>query len=226
MAEDAVDQGTSGDEPVREWGVDDDGSGSRPADGRQTDDSPTDGRPTPESDDGERRGDDGDTYGGLPGAFAYVFRSSDSWLLRSYAVLGGLAALLTAILFGLALVVLLGNTVGVGGGTFSFVRAFFIFVGLLVVAPLVAPVLFAARRTRHGRSDRRFDAAMAALGYLFVGSLYVAAVISTPVAQQQLPAGGLARAVVQALYSLPRLAGLVPPVLVALSIVVVARRFR
>jgi len=226
MAEDAVDQGTSGDEPVREWGVDDDGPDGRPTDGQSTDGSPTDGRPAPEADDREGNGDDGDAYGGLPGAFRYVLRSSDSWLLRSYAVLGGLAALLTAVLFGLALVVLLGNTVGAGGGTFSFVRAFFIFVGLLVVAPLVAPVLFAARRTRRGRPDRRFDAAMAALGYLFVGSVYVAAVISTPVAQQQLPAGGLARTVVQALYGVPRLAGLLPPVLVALAMVVVARRFR
>lgn len=170
---------------------------------------------------------DSDTsYGGLPGAFPYALRSSDSWLFKSYVLVGGLAALLTALLFGLALVVLLGNTVGAGSGTFSFVRAFFIFVGLLVVAPLLAPVLFVARRTRRGRPDRRFDAAMAGLGYCFLGSLYLAGVISTPATNQQLPADTVLRPVVAAMYSLPRLAGLVPPLLVAGAMVALARRWR
>lgn len=169
--------------------------------------------------------DDEEPYGGLLGAFPYALRTSESWLFRSYAVLGGLAAILTTLLFGLALVALLGNTVGVGGGSFSFVRAFFVFVGLLVVAPLVAPVLFVARRLRRGRPDERFDAALGGLGFLFLASLYVAGVISTPAAQQQPPSGSVLEPIVAALYALPRLAGLVPPLVVAGAIVIVARRW-
>lgn len=172
----------------------------------------------------EAAGEADDTYDGLFGAFPYALRSSESYLLRSYVVVGGLAALSTALLFTLALVVLLGETVGVGGGQFSFVRAFFIFVGMLVVAPLVAPVLFVARRIRRGTADRRFAFTMGLLGYGFLGSLYVGAVISAPTAQQTLPANPVLAAVVGGLYALPRLAGIVPPLLVALAMVVLARR--
>jgi hypothetical protein len=166
-----------------------------------------------------------DAYDGLFGAFPYALRSSDSYLLRSYVVVGGLAALGTALLFTLALVVLLGETVGAGGGQFSFVRAFFIFVGMLVVAPLVAPVLFVARRIRRGTADRRFAFAMGLLGYGFIGSLYLGALISAPTGQQTLPANSALAAVVGGLYALPRLAGLVPPLVVSVAMVVVARRW-
>lgn len=195
-------------------------SGRAAASDRVETDEPSDDSPDDETTDG-----DDDAYGGLFGAFPYAFRASESWLFRGYAVLGGLAALLTALLFGLALVALLGDTAGAGGGSFSFVRAFFVFVGLLVVAPLVAPVLFVARRTRRGRPDRQFDAVLGGLGFLFIGSLYVAGVISTPAAQQQPPTGSVLEPVVVALYSLPRLAGLVPPLVVAGAIVLVARRW-
>ena len=95
MAEDAVDQGTSGD------GVD-----TRLPDETQPDEiQPDETQPADDS-----TTDEDDAYGGLLGAFPYAFRSSDSLLFKSYAVLGGLAALLTALLFGLALVVLLSNT--------------------------------------------------------------------------------------------------------------------
>jgi hypothetical protein len=167
-----------------------------------------------------------DAYGGVLGAFPYALRSSDSWFFRSYVVVGGLAALALSVLFALSVVVLLGNTVGAGGGRFSFSRAFFIFVGLCVVAPLLAPVLFVARHTRRGRADSRYDFTFAGLGYLFLVALYVGGIISTPAVQQELPAGGLARSVVAALYSLPRLAGLVPPLLVALAMGVLALRWR
>lgn len=166
-----------------------------------------------------------DAYGGLLGAFPYAFRASESWLFRLYVVLGGLAGALTALLFGLSLVALIGSTAGVGGGSFSFVRAFFVFVGLLVIAPMVAPVLFVARRHRRQRPDRRFDATLGGLGFLFLGSLYVAGVISTPAAQQEVPTGSVLEPVVAALYALPRLAGLVPPLLVAGAMVAVARRW-
>jgi len=222
MADDAVDQGTSGDEPVREWDRTDEtasGGGATPtsSDERQ----PSGSQPATQPD----ATDEDDTYDGLVGAFPYALRSSESLLFKSYVLVGGLAAALVAFLFGLALVVLLGNTVGTGGGTFSFVRAFFIFVGLLVVAPLLAPVLFVARRRRRGHADARFETTLAGLGYTFLLSLYVAAIISTPAGQQEATSGVLAP-IVEALYSLPRLAGLIPPLVVAAAMVAVARRWR
>jgi hypothetical protein len=154
-------------------------------------------------------GDD-EAYGGVLGAFPYAFRASDSRLFRVYVVCGGLLAAAVAVLFALALVVLLGSTFSSPGGTFTFSRAFFIVVGLLVVGPLITPVLLVARRRRRASSSRRYDAALAACGYLFVASLYVALVISTPASQQQAATGGLAP-VVEALYALPRTAGAGPP---------------
>lgn len=166
---------------------------------------------------------DGEPYSGVLGAFPYAFRASGSRLFRSYVVLGGLLALLVAVLFGVALVVLIARTAGVGGGTFTFARAFFVTVGFAVVAPLVAPVLLVARRHRRTGSDPRYDAALAATGYLFVGSLYLAVVVSTPATQQEPVTGPLAP-VVDALYGLPRLASV--PILVGATALVALAHWR
>ncbi|ACV47440.1 MULTISPECIES: hypothetical protein [Halomicrobium] len=204
MAEDAAEAGASGATgDAIETGIHSDGDG----DGPDADE------------------DANDAYDGLFGAFPYAFRSSDSVLFRTYVVVGGLAALATGLLFTLALVVLIGETIGGGGGQFSFVRAFFVFVGMLVVAPLIAPVLFVARRIRRGHADRRFAAVLAGLGYGFLGSLYLGALISAPATQQTLPSNPLLSAVVAGLYDLPRLAGLAPPLVVAGAMAVVARRW-
>lgn len=162
-------------------------------------------------------------YSGLLGAFPYAFRSSESWLFRLYAVVGGLLALAVALLFGLALVTLLGQTAASTGGTFTFSRSLYVLVGLFAVAPLVAPVLFVARRHRRNRPDRGFDARMAAAGFLFVVALYLAAIISTPAEQQQATAGALAP-VADALYALPRLLGPAIPAAVAVGMYLLARR--
>lgn len=151
------------------------------------------------------------SYGGLFGAFPYAFRASDSRLFRSYVVVGGLLSVVVTLLFGLALIALIGRTVGTPDGTFSFVRSFYVLVGLLAVAPLLAPVLLVARRHRRGWTvDRRYDAALAAAGYLAAVSLYLAAVISAPETLRDPPSGALAP-LVAALYALPPLAGIVPP---------------
>ncbi|WP_225335132.1 hypothetical protein [Halomicrobium urmianum] len=169
--------------------------------------------------------DDGDAYGGVVGAAPYAVRASESWLLRAYAVVGVLLTLLVALLFSLGVVVLLGETGGAVGGSFTFSRAFFVFVGFLVVVPLVAPLLFVARRHRRGRGDAGYDATLGALGFGFVASLYVALVISVPPSLRQ-PADGPLAPVVDALYALPALAGLVPPTAVAVVMWLVARRWR
>ncbi|PSP71990.1 hypothetical protein BRC86_13720 [Halobacteriales archaeon QS_3_64_16] len=162
------------------------------------------------------------TYSGLLSAFPYAIRRSDSWLFRSYALLGGLLALGLVLLFVLALVVVIAATTAGAGGTFSLSRAFFVLVGLSVVGPTLAPVLFVAHHHRREGADRRYDAALALAGYLFAASLYVGVIITIPPEQQATPAGALAP-VVEFLYGLPALAGLLPPVLAAIGIYLVHR---
>lgn len=168
---------------------------------------------------------DDEAYGGLVGAYPYALRASESWLFRSYAVLGGLLAALVAVLFTFALVGAIAATLGTGGGTFTFSRALFVLVGLLVVLPLLAPVLLVARHHRRTGSDPRYDAALAAAGYLFVGSLYVGLLVSTPEAQQQSPPAAVAP-LVEALYALHPALGLLPPLAAVAVVLLVHRRLR
>ncbi|NHN46937.1 hypothetical protein G9464_04915 [Halostella sp. JP-L12] len=169
--------------------------------------------------------DDERTYRGLPGAFPYAFRTSDSWAFRGYAVLSALLTVLVTLLLGSALVVLIGDTVGTAGGSLTLSRSFYVLVGLLVVVPVVAPVLLVARRHRRAGSDARYDRRLALAGFGFVLALYVGLVITVPPAQQTAASGPLAP-VVDALYALPPLVGLLPPILAALVIALMHRRSR
>jgi len=167
-----------------------------------------------------------DDYGGVVGAFPYAFRASDSLLFRSYVALGGLLTVSVGLLFVTAVIVVIANTTGGAGGTLTLSRSFFAVVGLLVVVPLVAPVLFVARRhRREGESEGPYDAALAAAGYLFVLSLYVGLVISIPPAQQSTPTGALAP-LIAVLYGLPQLAGVGPPLVAAVVEVLCHRLLR
>ncbi|SHG70742.1 hypothetical protein [Halobaculum gomorrense] len=132
-------------------------------------------------------GDDG--YGGVFGAFPYAFRATDSLLCKSYVALGGLAALLLTLLFGLALVTLFGAT---AQARFSIVRAFYVLVGLGAVGPTIVPVLLVARSRRRKQSRKPgYEAGLALAGYAFLASLYAGAVVgaeATPLP----PVAGLA----------------------------------
>jgi hypothetical protein len=158
-----------------------------------------------------------DTYGGPLGAFPYAIRESDSWLFRSYGLVGGLAALFVAVFFAVGVLNVIADTSGAGGGTFTLVRAFVILVALAAVGPLLAPVLLAARRHRHGAGDRRYDLLLALAGYGFLGSLYLGLLVSAPAGLRSTPGGPLGSAV-GVLYGLPRAAGLAFPLLGALGI--------
>jgi len=149
------------------------------------------------------------SYSGLPGAFPYAVRSSDSWLFRGYVVLALFLTVAIALIFTFGLIGVLAGSTGVRGGTFTFSRTFFLFVGVLVVAPLLAPVLLVARRHRRTASTVAYDRGMALAALAFVASLYVGLVASVPTELQE-PTDS---AVVAALYELPQLAGVVPPVL-------------
>lgn len=168
---------------------------------------------------------DEDAYNGVLGAFPYALRASDSWLFKSYAALGGLLAALIALVFTFALVQLIAVTTGTAGGVFTFSRAFFVFVGMLVVFPLIAPILSVARRHRRTGSSTRYDATIAATGYLFLFALYLALVVSIPAEQQETPPAVIGP-VVEFLYGLPAIYGLIPPVIVAVAMYLVHRNLR
>jgi hypothetical protein len=173
----------------------------------------------------ESDGSDEEAYGGLFGAIPYALRASQSWLFKTYVVVGGLAALVVAILIALALVTLVSRTATAGGGTLTLSRAFFVLVGLFVAGPLLAPILFVARRHRRVGDEKTYDTSLALAGYLFFAALYVGLVITIPAGQQQSVGGALA-GVVEVLYSLPAIWGLVPPTVAALGIYLTHRLLR
>jgi len=168
---------------------------------------------------------DDSTYKGVLTAFPYALRTSESRVFKTYAAVSGVFAALIVLLFGFAVVTLLGGTAGAPGGSFTFSRAFFIFLMFLVVAPLVTPVLLVARRHRRTEPDVRYDRALAVSGYGFLLALYLSLVITTPAELQEAP-GGPFGAVASFLYGLPRPAAAVPPVLAVVAMYLAYRRYR
>lgn len=169
--------------------------------------------------------DAGDTYGGLLGSFRYSFGASDSRIYKGYVLVSAVLGLAVTLLFVLALVGVIGATRGASQTTL-FVRAFFVIIALLVLVPILAPVLLVAHRHRT-RPERNgvYDTALAGGGYLFIGALYLGLVISVPPERQESVTGAFG-AIVDTLYGLPQLLGLVPPILAVLVIGLLHRRFR
>jgi len=163
-----------------------------------------------------------DAYDGGLGAFPYALRSSDSWLFRSYALVGGLAAVLAGLVFLFGVIDLLGETSVASSGTLSLTQAFFVVVALAVVVPLLAPVLAVARWHRFGIATRGYDGAMGVAGYAVLASLYVALVVSVPPGAQE-PTGGVVGPVVEFLYALPQWAGVIPVGVAAAAILFLYR---
>ncbi|MFC7133558.1 MULTISPECIES: hypothetical protein [Salinibaculum] len=178
---------------------------------------------TATADDASEAGDDG--YSGVLGTYPYAFRQSESRLLRSYVVLGGLFTLFAGFLFTFAFVTTVAGTLGAAGGTFTFVRSFVLFVGMAVVFPLMAPVILVARRHRRSVSTLAYDRALAASGYLLAASVYLMLVISAPAELRDTPSGATAP-VVEVLYDLPPVASVVPPLAVILVGYLLHRRYR
>lgn len=166
-----------------------------------------------------------EAYAGLFGAIFYAPRASRSWLFKIYVIIGGLVALAVALVMTFALITLIAQTASIPGGTLTVSRAFYVVVGLFIVGPLLAPILLVARRHRTAGSSKRYDAALALSGFVFLVSLYVGLLTSVPPSQQQ-PVSGVFALVIQWLYALPQVSGLVPPVLAALLIAVMHRVVR
>lgn len=150
------------------------------------------------------------------GGLRYALGESDSWTLRGYAIVGTLCAVFTGILFLLALPQWILET---DGGALNRVgRAFLGLLGLTLVAAMVLPYVFVNRRRSQNRPPRERLFGLAGFGFL--GSLYVALLVSAPEELRSEPSGLLAP-IVEALYGLPRPAGVVVPVVGALAILVV-----
>lgn len=160
------------------------------------------------------------SYNGLPGAFPYALRASDSWLFKGYVIVAILLSAFIAFFFLGGLLNALASTVGARGGTFTFSRTFVLFVGLLVVAPLLAPVLLVARRHRRTASSLAYDRAMALSALLFVAALFVGLVASTPAQLQEQDSAG------SVLYALPSELGLVFPLAAVGVMYLVHRRLK
>ncbi|UVE50813.1 hypothetical protein KU306_02680 [Haloferax larsenii] len=175
-----------------------------------------------------------DDYGGVFGAFPYAFRHSESLVFKLYVLVGALASVIVSLFVAFGLVVLIGQTAAVPGGSLTLSRSFYVLVGLFLVAPLVAPVLFVARRHRRSGSDSRYDLSLALAGFVFMVSIYVGLVISVPTDLQTAPQpftlGPVTISalvpVVELLYDLPPLYGLVPPTACALLVYGVHRVLR
>lgn len=178
--------------------------------------------PTPAEGTASATETDDDAYSGLFGAFPYAFRRTESRLCKLYVVVAGLLGGLLAVFFGLALVVQVFNTLSGAGGTFTFSRALFILVGLLVVGPVLAPVLLVARRHRRTSSDVRYDRLLAATGILFLLSLYLGVIASIPPefvldreTVTRTPPSGVLAPLIAVLYALPAVASVLIPLTAA-----------
>jgi len=120
-------------------------------------------------------------YDGLLGAFPYAFRASTSRLFKLYVLISGVATAFISLFIIVALVVLIGRTASIQGGSLTLSRAFYVVVGLLIILPAVAPTLAIARRHRRGlTASKRLEAAVAVAGFGFLVSLYLGVVASMP----------------------------------------------
>lgn len=195
-----------------------------------------------------------DAYRGLPGAFVYAARTSESRLFRTYVAVAALLTLFVSLLFGLGVLQLVVGVAG-GSGVFNLSRGFYVLVGLAVLAPVLAPVLLVARRHRRGEGrgdeDGSGDATGSASrdesvradareadespidrrydrGLALAGYLVVASLyvglVTTVPPAQQEPVSGVAAPVVETLYALPAAAGVAPPLAAVAVLVAVHRR--
>jgi len=145
------------------------------------------------------------------GAVRYAVLEGDSRLFRSYAVFGSLLAVFVGVMFVLALPVWVLQIAESGGSTLDRVGLGLLWlVGLALIATLVLPMLFVMRRHRQERPERQVAFGLA--GYAYVLSIYLALLVSAPEDLRTEPSGALGP-VLEALYGLPRVSGLLFPIL-------------
>jgi hypothetical protein len=160
---------------------------------------------------------DGEPYSGLFGAYRYAFRQSDSLLFRAYVAVSAFVGAFVSLLLVLGVINWAGNA-----GQFG-ERALLSVIGVLILAPLFAPVLIVARRYRFDMETPGDDRLFALAGVGFLASIWLALFITDPNSHS---ASGPLGAVVAFLDGLPRRYGLVPPIAAALGIYLAVRYTR
>jgi len=157
---------------------------------------------------------DGEPYSGLVGAYRYAFRRSGSVLFRAYVLVSALVGAFVSLLlvFGL---ISWAATPGQFGE-----RALLGVIGVLVLAPLFAPVLIVARRYRLAPDRPTGDRSLALSGVGFLAAIFLMLFISDP---ESHAAPAPLDAIVAVLDSLPAIYALVPPVASALGIYLAVR---
>ncbi|MFB6121102.1 MAG: hypothetical protein ABEJ68_08315 [Halobacteriaceae archaeon] len=166
---------------------------------------------------------DDDAYDGVIGAVRYSYGESESRLFRSYVAVGSLVTLFVSLLFVSGIVTLIAATTGGTGGNLTVVRAFFVVVLLVTIAPILAPVLVVARRIRRGVGPAvrtQFGYGLAGYGYLV--ALYLGVVVWAPEATEP-PAAGAFAPVIAALNAAPDVWGLAFPAVAAAALAVLLR---
>ncbi|MFP4591309.1 MAG: hypothetical protein ACLFMX_07875 [Halobacteriales archaeon] len=134
-------------------------------------------------------------------------RADRSWLLRLYAPVGLLVALFAVILVVLALPTWVAE-VHPGSATMMLGPGLLVIGGLAVAAGSMAPVIAAANRLPE--ANAALERGYGALGMAFLLGTYVGLIISTPPAYRS-DLGGPLGVVVDWLYGLDPLLGVVPP---------------
>jgi hypothetical protein len=160
---------------------------------------------------------DGTAYSGLFGAYRYAFRQSDSRLFRAYVVGSAFVGAFVSVLLVLGVINWAGSA-----GQFG-ERALLSVIGVLILGPLFAPVLIAARRYRLGLDRPGFDRLLGLAGIGFLLSIYLALFVSDPTDHS---APGPLDAPVSIINELPQTYGLVPPVVATLFIYLAVRYTR
>jgi len=157
---------------------------------------------------------EGDPYSGLFGAYRYAFHQSDSLLFRGYVAVSAVVGAIVSLFLALGVISWVASP-GAFGET-----ALLAVIGVLVLAPLFAPVLVVARRHRLDRDGGGRVLAVAGTGFL--ASIVLALFVSDPdpdVGALPAPLDG----VVTYVNSLPGTYGLVPPAVAALGIFLAVR---
>lgn len=158
-----------------------------------------------------------EAYSGLVGAYGFALRRTRSWLLRSYVVASAVAGLYIGFLLVLAAVTWLARPVAFGE------RMLLGAIGLLLLVPMAAPVLVAARRHRRADPSPGADRWLGLAGYGFMLSVLLALFLSDPSPTAMQEAFGPAAAWFD---RLPDHYGLVPPAVGAVAVGVVIRLTR
>lgn len=159
----------------------------------------------------------GEPYSGLFGAYRFAFERSDSLLFRAYVVVSALCGAYVSLLLVLAAVSWLATPGALGE------KALLGVIGVVVLAPLFAPVLIVARRYRLGHDRPGMDRVFALAGIAFVLSLFVALVVTDPTAHSS---PGPVGDVLGFLGGLPATVGLGAPMAGTLLIYVAVRYTR